>query len=143
MYVFSGGSRDILPPCPVPVFLNPASPKITPPVLNFNLPKPGMEDRIEGGDDDEGDDSEEEEDANLMDFVHKKSKKRVEPSMETVQLWGQYRKRTSDFRPDDWRTMGGLFNVKAYTDHPLAVMFKAPEVDPQAPNLKFKDKKVC
>ena len=37
--------------------------------------------------------------------------------------------------------MGSLPNVKAYTDHPEAVMFKAPEVDPQAPALKFKDKK--
>ena len=37
--------------------------------------------------------------------------------------------------------MGSLPNVKAYTDHPGAGMFKAPEVDPQAPNLKFKDKK--
>ena len=61
--------------------------------------------------------------------------------METVQLWAQYRKKTTDFRPDDWRTMGSLPNVKAYTDHPGAVMFKAPECDPQAPSLKFKDKK--
>ena len=89
-----------------------------------------------------GEDDDDEEDTNLMDFVHKKVKKRVEPSMETVQLWGQYRKKTTDFRPDDWRIMGALSNVKAYTDHPTAVMFKAPEVDAQAPTLKFKDKKV-
>ena len=97
----------------------------------------------EDGDYDKVDDgSDDEDDSNLMDYVHKKVKKRIEPSMETVQLWGQYRKKTTDFRPDDWRIMGGLPNVKSYTDHPAAVMFKAPEVDPQAPTLKFKDKKV-
>jgi hypothetical protein len=103
-----------------------------------------MEDRMdEDGDYDKVDDgSDDEDDSNLMDYVHKKAKKRIEPSMETVQLWGQYRKKTTDFRPDDWRIMGGLPNVKSYTDHPAAVMFKAPEVDPQAPTLKFKDKKV-
>lgn len=60
-------------------------------------------------------------------------------SCEHIQLWGQYRKKTTDFRPDDWRIMGALPNVKAYTDHPRAIMFKAPEVDPDSPTRKFKD----
>ena len=98
----------------------------------------------EGDQDYTGDGSDDEDDTNLMDYVHKKVKvkKKVEPSMETVQLWGQYRKKTTDFRPDDWRTMGGLPNVKSYTEHPAAVMFKAPKVSPQAPSLKFKDKRL-
>ena len=55
-----GGSHDVLPPAPGPVFANPASPKISPPVLHFNLPLPGVEDRMEegcGADDYEGDES--------------------------------------------------------------------------------------
>ena len=135
----------MLPPAPFPVFANPASPKINPPVLHFNLPRPGMEDEDEAGIDDDGEDpqdpDDEEDESNLMDIVHKKAKKRMNPSMETIQLWAQYRKKTTDFRPDDWRVMGSMANVKSYTDHPGAVMFKAPEVDPQAPNLKFKDKR--
>ena len=136
----AGGSKDILPPAPCPVFVNPPSPKISAPVLNFKLPMPGMEDDEEMVDD-AVDTDEDEEDKNLMDYVHKKTKKKVEPTMETTQLWAQYCKKTTDFRTDDWRIMGSLPNVKAYTDHPGAAMFKAPEVDPQAPNLKFKDKK--
>lgn len=126
------------------MLVNPPSPKITPPVLNFNLPRPGIDEMMYEEEEQEyghEDDDDDDVDQNLMDYVHKKGKKRVEPSMETVQLWGQYRKKTTDFRPDDWRIMGTLPNVKAYTDHPGAVMFKAPEVDPQAPTLKFKDKK--
>ena len=126
-----GGSMDILPPAPMPVFVNPVSPKITPPVLNFKLPRPGLDrmnedEGMDGDEGDVGDGTDNEDEVNLMDYVHKKSKKRVEPSMETVQLWGQYRKKTTDFRQDDWRTMGSLPNVNAYTDHPGAVMFKAP-----------------
>jgi hypothetical protein len=104
-----------------------------------------MEDRMdeEGDQDYTGDGSDDEDDTNLMDYVHKKVKKKVEPSMETVQLWGQYRKKTTDFRPDDWRTMGGLPNVKSYTEHPAAAMFKAPKVDPQAPTLKTKRLVFC
>ena len=60
--------------------------------------------------------------------------------METIQLWAQYRKKTTYFRPDDWRVMGPQANVKFYTNYP-GVMFKAPEADLQAPSLKFKDKK--
>ena len=48
-----------------------------------------------------GDGSDDEDDTNLMDYVQKKVKKKVEPSMETVQLWGQCMKKTTDFRPDD------------------------------------------
>ena len=124
------------------MFVNPPSPKISAPVLNFKLPMPGMGMK----DDEEMNDEEavvetDDDDKNLMDYVHKKIKKKVEPSMETTQLWAQYCKKTTDFRPDDWRIMGSLPNVKAYTDHPGAGMFKAPEVDPQAPNLMFKDNK--
>ena len=71
----------------------------------------------EGDQDYTGDGSDDEDDTNLMDYVHKKVKKKVEPSMETVQL-------------------------KSYTEHPATAMFKAPKVDPQAPTLKFKHKKV-
>ena len=68
IFTILGGSRDILPAAPVPVFVNPASPKITPPVLNFNLPRPGMEDRMdEDGDYDKVDDgSDDEDDSNLI-----------------------------------------------------------------------------
>ena len=96
---------------------------------------------MDGDERDVGDGTDDEDEVNLMDYIHKKSKKRAEPSMDTVKLWGQYRKKTTDFRQDDWRTMGSLPNVNAYTDHPGAVMFKAPEVDAQAPKLKFKDKR--
>ena len=74
------------------------SPKITPPVLNFKLPWPGLDrmnkdEWMDGDEGDVGDGTDNEDEVNLMDYVHKKSKKRVEPSMETVQLWGQYREK--------------------------------------------------
>ena len=102
--LIQGGSKEILPhvSAPIQMLANPASPKITPPVLSFNLPRPGMEEMYE--EDQEcvlEDDDEDDEDTNLIDYVHKKGKKRVKPSMESVQLWGQYRKKTTDFRPDD------------------------------------------
>ena len=55
---------------------NPASPKMTLPVLNFNLPRPGKEEMMDEDleywveDDDDAD-----VDNNLMDYVHKKVKK--------------------------------------------------------------------
>lgn len=62
-----GGSKEILPhvSAPIQMLANPASPKITPPVLNFNLPRPGMEEMYE--EDQEcvlEDDDEDDEDTN-------------------------------------------------------------------------------
>ena len=138
---------DVLPPAPVPVQV---VPNITPPVLNFQLPIPGQgqgyeeeaeHEDMEVPDDDEGETLEYDQDDTLLGIVQRSNKARVAPEAGTKQLWGQYRKKTNEFRPDDWRKPGSQVNIKAYTEHPEALMFKAPEIDAEAPDLRFKDRK--
>ena len=109
----------------------------SPPHLNESF----EEDEIESqkGDDEDLDDDDNE---TLVDGVEsKRFKKRVKPAGETVRLWTQARKVTDDYNAEDWKKTISNPVVQQYTSHPGAKSFKAPAVDSEVPQLKYKEQK--
>ena len=56
-------------------------------------------------------------------------------------VWAESRKVADTNQPQDWQQIGVDSNIKLFTMHPEAESFAAPEVDPECPELKFKDQK--
>ena len=66
---------------------------------------------------------------------------RLNPGEEVKRIWAISRKVDEESHPDDWKKIGVNSDIRAYTDHPGACSFKAPAVDVEAPELKYRDKK--
>ena len=82
------------------------------------------------------------EEVSLGDMMESKAfKHRVSPSAETVQVWAKARKITEDYDMDEWKKTTKVPSILKYTAHLGARCFKAPAVDSEVPNLKYKDQK--
>ena len=66
---------------------------------------------------------------------------RKEPEELQVYLWETSRKVSSDCAPNDWKRLSIKSVVRKYTEHPSAVMFSAPQAEPQLEDLKWADRK--
>ena len=86
-------------------------------------------------------DQEDEEDSVLLSSRFAGKKQRFVPEQMQVFVWSQARKTSSDFSPDEWRTVNQASLVKSYNSHPEAAMFSAPAADAECPDLCYKDKK--
>ena len=93
---------------------------------------------------DQGEEEQEDDDICLVDEIDSKAvKQRVAPSDETVSAWARARKVSSDYSMDEWTKFVKIPSVTKYTSHPGAKSFKAPAVDGEVPQLKYKEQKIA
>ena len=107
---------------------------------DFTSDMPSDDGKFEDGNLEPSEESDDE--VSLGDMMESKAfKQRVSPSAETVQVWAKARKITEDYDMDEWKKTTKVPSILKYTAHLGARCFKAPAVDSEVPNLKYKDQK--